>query len=61
MLYPVLHRLAAQGLITSRWRTSESGRKRRYYSLKPRGQAALEEQKEQWMTVHHALAAVWGA
>ena len=37
MLYPVLHRLEKRGLIQSTWRTSESGRRRKYYRLKPRG------------------------
>ena len=61
MLYPVLHRLEAQGLITSRWKTAESGRKRRYYAIKNDGRKALRDQKEQWLVVHHALADAWGA
>jgi DNA-binding PadR family transcriptional regulator len=36
MLYPVLHRLEAQGAITSRWKTASTGRKRKYYALKSR-------------------------
>ena len=35
MLYPVLHRLERRGLIQARWGESETGRKRKYYSLKP--------------------------
>jgi len=31
MLYPVLHRLEKNGFITSSWKTSEIGRKRKYY------------------------------
>jgi DNA-binding PadR family transcriptional regulator len=60
MLYPVLHRLEAQGYIESRWRTSEAGRRRKYYALKGHGRAALREQKEQWLVVHGALAKLWG-
>src|SRR3954469_25096301 len=36
MLYPVLHRLEREGLIESRWDTSEP-RKRKYYKLKREG------------------------
>src|SRR5215470_3384002 len=34
MLYPVLHRLEAQGHIRSVWRTSDVGRRRKYYALR---------------------------
>jgi DNA-binding PadR family transcriptional regulator len=60
MLYPVLHRLEAQGYVVARWGTSETGRKRKYYALKGHGKKALEEQKEQWLVVHGALAKLWG-
>jgi DNA-binding PadR family transcriptional regulator len=60
MLYPVLHRLEGQGYIGSRWRTSDEGRKRKYYVLKGQGRSALEEHKEQWLLVHGALAKLWG-
>jgi len=61
MLYPVLHRLEAQGNIAARWRESESGRRRKYYTLQRPGRQALKEQKEQWLLVHNTLAAAWGA
>jgi DNA-binding PadR family transcriptional regulator len=61
MLYPVLHRLEAQGAIDSCWRTSETGRGRKYYALKGPGRKALREQKAQWLLVHGALAKLWGA
>ena len=60
MLYPVLHRLEAQGWIQSRWRTVDSGRRRRYYSLTRRGRQALAGQKEQWLLVQQTLANLWG-
>ena len=56
MLYPVLHRLENRGLIKSRWAESETGRKRKYYSLKKDGQRALEKHHEQWSVVHTLLA-----
>ena len=60
MLYPVLHRLEAQGYIESRWRTADTGRKRKYYALNGHGRQALREQREQWLVVHGALAKLWG-
>src|SRR3954463_13708015 len=60
MLYPVLHRLAAQGVIAAKWRQSETGRKRRYYTLQRQGKSAIREQQQQWLVVHQALSAAWG-
>ena len=60
MLYPVLHRLEAQGCVSSCWRTSEVGRRRKYYALKGHGRKALQAQKAQWLVVHGALAKLWG-
>src|SRR5215468_5823781 len=51
MLYPVLHRMEREGWIESRWGESESGRKRKYYSLKSDGRRALKEQRDQWVAV----------
>jgi DNA-binding PadR family transcriptional regulator len=59
MLYPVLHRLEDRGLIKSRWAESESGRKRKYYSLKQDGKKALNERREQWLAVNATLAHLW--
>jgi DNA-binding PadR family transcriptional regulator len=60
MLYPVLHRLEAQGYINSSWRTSETGRQRKYYALRGPGRKALREQQEQWRIVQGTLAKLWG-
>jgi DNA-binding PadR family transcriptional regulator len=60
MLYPVLHRLEAQGFVRSRWDVSEAGRKRKYYALSTAGKRALAEQKEQWQVVHATLTKLWG-
>ena len=39
MLYPVLHRLERLGHAEARWDVAESGRRRRYYRITPRGRA----------------------
>ncbi|MDF2699895.1 MAG: transcriptional regulator PadR family [Haloplasmataceae bacterium] len=56
MLYPVLHRLEEQQLIESYWKSSESGRKRKYYHLKEAGLEELNNQIKQWDIVHFAIS-----
>ena len=60
MLYPVLHRLEEQGLISASWQVSEAGRKRKYYSLTAQGKKELAEQKRQWEIVNSTLSGIWG-
>ncbi len=59
MLYPVLHRLEDQGLIESFEERGDSGRKRKYYRLRPDGRRALAEERRQWDIVHAALVKTW--
>src|SRR5215207_5015385 len=59
MLYPVLHWLEDQDLVASRWLDSESGRRRKYYSLKPEGRKALRQQQDQWGIVNSVLSQLW--
>jgi PadR family transcriptional regulator, regulatory protein PadR len=56
MLYPVLHRLEAKGLVKSRWGKSETGRKRKYYCLKQDGKKVLREHVAQWQVVNSVLS-----
>jgi PadR family transcriptional regulator PadR len=56
MLYPVLHRMENKGWIKARWAESETGRKRKYYSLKEDGKRAHKKHREQWSLVHSVLA-----
>ena len=56
MLYPVLHRMEHRGLIKSRWGESETGRKRKYYSLKKDGKLAMQKHHEHWTLVHDVLS-----
>lgn len=55
MLYPVLHRLEAQGFVSSAWRDADSGRRRKYYRIRREGLAELEAQREQWDAVLSTL------
>ena len=59
MLYPVLHRMEANGWIKSRWLEGENGRKRKYYSIKKDGHQALKEKREQWTVISSVLSGLW--
>jgi PadR family transcriptional regulator, regulatory protein PadR len=59
MLYPVLHRLERQGLVTAKWGASESGRRRKYYRLTREGRAQLATQQHQWRVVDDTLRGIW--
>jgi DNA-binding PadR family transcriptional regulator len=59
MLYPVLHWMEKEDLIESEWREAETGRKRKYYSLRKEGRKALQTEREQWLTVHETLTKLW--
>jgi DNA-binding PadR family transcriptional regulator len=59
MLYPVLHWMDQQGLVTSEWRMSESGRRRKYYQLRDHGKTELQTQRQQWLAVHQTLTRLW--
>jgi DNA-binding PadR family transcriptional regulator len=59
MLYPVLHRLERQGLAASKWGSSESGRRRKYYRLTKAGRAELEAERKRWRMVDETLHRIW--
>ena len=59
MLYPVLHRLERQELVSTKWGTSESGRKRKYYRITKAGRQQLAAQRQQWRVVDETLHRVW--
>ncbi|MFM8360381.1 MAG: PadR family transcriptional regulator [Verrucomicrobiota bacterium] len=58
-LYPVLHRLEAEGLVRSRWGESEVGRKRKYYRLTPEAQPVMDGDRRQWEIIHGVLNQLW--
>lgn len=59
MLYPVLHRMEKEGLLTSTWRVAENGRRRKYYRLKEEGHRAADVERMAWMKVHETLNQLW--
>jgi PadR family transcriptional regulator PadR len=59
MLYPVLHWMEREDLIESEWRDAESGRRRKYYRICRAGRKALQNEQNQWLTVHETLMKLW--
>ena len=59
MLYPVLHWMEKEQMIESEWKEADSGRRRKYYRLRPQGRKALQAEKDQWMAVHATLIKLW--
>ncbi|MBB5155036.1 PadR family transcriptional regulator [Saccharopolyspora phatthalungensis] len=48
-LYPLLNRLAADGLLRSEWRAGEGGPGRKFFALTDQGRAVLAEQGPKWI------------
>ena len=58
MLYPVLHRLERLGCIKATWRTSDTGRRRKYYRITTQGRAQLMTHRQQWEMVDATLRSI---
>ena len=57
-LYPALHRLERQGLITARWDVSENNQRAKYYSLTVAGRRELIEEESKWDLLVKAISRV---
>jgi transcriptional regulator len=57
-LYPALERLQKQGWVTSRWGTSPTGRRARYYTITAAGRRQLGEKISSFDRVLAAIARV---
>ena len=57
-LYPALQRLERQGLVTSRWGTSELNRRARYYELTRAGRKKLTAETGKWERMVRAIGRV---
>jgi transcriptional regulator len=57
-LYPALHRLERDGLVTSGWRVTDNGRRARYYSLTAAGRRRLSDAEENWRSLSRGVAKV---
>ena len=57
-LYPALYKLEQEGWIKAEWKTSELGRRAKFYSLTASGRRKLEEETEQWRRLSSAISRV---
>jgi PadR family transcriptional regulator len=57
-LYPALHKLEQQGWIAAEWRTTENGRRAKYYSPTRLGRKQLEKEADNWGRLSAAISRV---
>jgi PadR family transcriptional regulator len=57
-LYPALHKLEQEGWIKAEWKTSDLGRRAKYYSLTRFGRKALEREAANWERLSSAITNV---
>jgi len=60
-LYPALQKLLRQGVITAEWRTSDNGRRARYYQLTTSGRKRLEAERASWERASLAVRRILNA
>jgi PadR family transcriptional regulator, regulatory protein PadR len=57
-LYPALHKLEQEGWIKAEWRTSDLGRRAKFYQLTRPGRNHLERESANWQRLSRAVSAV---
>jgi transcriptional regulator len=57
-LYPALHKLEQEGWITAEWKTSELGRRAKFYSLTRLGRRQLAKESANWDRLSNAISHV---
>jgi transcriptional regulator len=57
-LYPALHKLEQAGWIKAEWKTSELGRRAKFYALTRLGRKELERQVADWARLSSAITNV---
>jgi PadR family transcriptional regulator, regulatory protein PadR len=57
-LYPALHKLEQSGWIKAEWKTSELGRRAKFYSLTRPGRKQLEHEAAEWRRLSDAVSGV---
>src|SRR4026207_1463396 len=57
-LYPALHKLERQGWITSEWKTSETNRRAKYYSLTRAGRKTVAQEAASWERLSAAISGI---
>jgi transcriptional regulator len=57
-LYPALHRLREQGLLSAEWGMTENKQRARYYKLTAKGKKRLAAERSKWDEMVAAIARV---
>ena len=57
-LYPARHKLEQEGWITAAWKTSDLGRRAKFYTLTRPGRKHLERECANWQRLSSAISAV---
>jgi len=57
-LYPALHKLELAGWIAAEWKTSELGRRAKFYALTRAGRRQLEREADEWRRLSSAISRV---
>lgn len=57
-LYPALHKLEAEGWVTSTWGTTENNRRAKYYRLTRPGRKVLDAEVQNWKRLSAAITMV---
>ena len=60
LLYPALHRMEGDGLLSSEWRTVAGARRRKYYFITEKGRKVLASSVAEWTTFTEKLMRVIG-
>jgi PadR family transcriptional regulator PadR len=59
-LYPALHGMEKEGLLTSEWQVVEKGPSRKYYHLTEEGRRVLAASAQEWTTFSRRLLSILG-
>ena len=57
-LYPALHRLEREKLISGEWKMTENGRRARFYTLTAAGRKRLAQSESNWAALAKGVAKV---
>ncbi len=60
-LYPALHRLERQKLLSSFWEETSEGRRRKFYRLTPAGRKTLKAKRRDWEAFSAGVSGVLSA
>ena len=58
-LYPLLHRMTADGFVESEWIEGDGVRRRRVYRITALGRETLARDRRDWLSVHKIFSRLW--